>query len=247
MFDDESASMGADPDVTQAEIAHHLAVRGSIAAGSIPVTAIRGQANAAAATAMAQSLDQVEVHWDGAEEYDPAEADSTEYECADPWWPQSGHIHTLPSQYPGYRYVYQSFKWSTARLERMQACHGRVTYEAEAWYEPGPTHYLGSTKTWKSNFTRDYEDTEVFPGSNEYGKTIGTAKAHHLLPNRLYRTMIRTKPGAASTDRGKVNGQRGHRVWSTWCHLKWCVFPDRTEFLMPAWTHEVPGTDVWFH
>jgi hypothetical protein len=168
--------------------------------------------------------------------------------CSGDWWPHSGRIRTTVHAHSGVRYVYQTFNWLSTNLSNLQ-CHSRVTYEAEAWYDNyDGLHYLGSTKhhRWFSSMPQAYLDTEAFnPSNHELGYTIGTGDAKKLHPSQYYFTSIFASNGNASTDRGKVNGQRGHRFATGWCHRAWCIFPDSTEPLLPAWGHTVPGSNVW--
>lgn len=164
-----------------------------------------------------------------------------------PWWPQSGTIATRTSTSPkwrGRRFVFQSFKWTTTNLANLQ-CPDDVTYEAESIYDnyDGRT-FLGGKVDWSSNMPKDYFDTNFLDKANELNIAVGTSDARLLRPNVVYWTLVRTRLGNASTDRGKVQGQRGDRLPSI-CHRPACIFPDATARLLPAWRHSVPGFSEW--
>ncbi len=161
------------------------------------------------------------------------------------WWPNSGHVSVQPSVNPDQRYVYQSFSWDSTRLNNLKS-YPSVTYEPESWFNNYDGQlYLGNTvKSWSSDLPQSYLDTGFADGNKEKGYTVGTAKASDLTANRSYYTQIWTNLGNASSDTGKLNGQRGKRI-PDWCYSTWCIFPQATTFLVPAWQVPVPGSMSW--
>jgi hypothetical protein len=130
-------------------------------------------------------------------------------------------------------------------MENLQ-CPDDVTYEAESIYDNFDRKtFLGAKVDWSSNMPKDYFDTNFLDKANEMNIAVGTSDARLLRPNVVYWTLVRAKVGAAATDRGKVQGQRGDRTPS-FCHRPTtCIFPDATARLLPAWRHPVPGFSQW--
>jgi hypothetical protein len=98
--------------------------------------------------------------------------------------------------------------------------------------------------TTASNLPKAYVDTAVSDPAGEQTHTIGSANAQELVANQLYWTSMRKRVGNASTDRGKIQGQRGHR-FPAWCYTTWCVFPDKTLDIIRAWLYPIPATRNW--
>lgn len=178
-----------------------------------------------------------------------------DFECSstDPWEPSSGRIDVAPSYRPGFegqRYVYQLFQWNTSRLDVLKRCGNGVTMEPDAVFNNfDDQHYLGDITGWASDLPDDYKDTQVsdciplFP-CNRKTYTVGTADVQRLQANTAYYTLIRTKPGNASSDTAALNFQAGKR-FPEFCHKAWCVEPEETKFIIPEWDITVPGSHSW--
>ena len=167
------------------------------------------------------------------------------------WWPSSGTIQTGPSYRPGYigqRFIYQTFKWNASNLSTLvDECSYKATYEPDAvFYNYDGLHYFGKKRSWLSNLPRKYNDTNFKDSENELVYTVGTANALQLVAGKDYATLIRTDPGNADIDTGKLVGQAGIRVPSI-CYSTWCVYPKDSEFLIDAWDYSVPGFMSWSH
>ncbi len=170
--------------------------------------------------------------------------------CDNAWWPYAGRISTQYSSSVPNRYVWQRFKWSQWRIDNLYDCDGfNTSYEHEAWYNNyDGLHFLSSNvKSWSSSLPDAYLDTGFLDGDGELGLTIGTGAAYQLDADVNYTTYIRTAPGNAMSDTGKVNGQRGLNLCPIGLTGGWCVFARGTEKLLPAWSHSAPGRTDWTH
>jgi len=170
--------------------------------------------------------------------------------CSNAWWPYTGRISTQYSGIVPHRYVWQSFKWSQWRIDNLYDCDGvNTSYEHEAWFNnyDGSLFLSSTVKSWSSNLPDGYLDTGFLDGNGEMTMTIGTGAAYQLDANVTYTTYIRTTPGNATSDSGKVNGQRGLNLCPIGLTGGWCVFARATEKLLPAWNHSAPGSTDWTH
>ncbi len=170
--------------------------------------------------------------------------------CNNAWWPWTGRISTQYSSSVPNRYVWQRFKWSQWRIDNLYDCDGfNTSYEHEAWFNnyDDSLFLSSSVQTWSSTLPDAYLDTGFLDGDGELSLTIGTGAAYQLDANVNYTTYIRTAPGNATTDSGKVNGQRGLNLCPIGLTGGWCVFARETEKLLPAWNHTVPGANNWTH
>lgn len=189
--------------------------------------------------------------------YDPRLPDFLEpdFECSasDPWEPSHGRIDVFPSYRPGFegqRYVYQLFRWDVARLDVLKGCGNGVTIEADAVFNNfDGQQYLGEIVGWASNLPDDYKDTQAFDclpllPCNRRIYTVGSADVQRLQANFAYYTLIRTKPGNASSDTAALNFQGGTRL-PEFCHKAWCVEPKESKIVIPEWGIPVPGSVSW--
>jgi len=170
--------------------------------------------------------------------------------CNNAWWPYTGSISTQYSSYQPNRYVYQRFMWSQWRIDNLYDCDGfNTSYEHEAWYNnyDGSLFLSSDVKAWSSNLPDGYLDTGLLDGDGELSMTIGTGAAYQLDAGVYYTTYIRTAPGNATSDTGKVNGQRGLNLCPIGFTGGWCVSARGTEKLLPAWNHSAPGLTYWTH
>jgi len=170
--------------------------------------------------------------------------------CDNAWWPYTGRISTQYSSSVPNRYVWQRLKWSQWRIDNLYDCDGfNTSYEHEAWYNNyDGLHFLSSSvKSWSSSLPDAYLDTGFLDGDGELGMTIGTGAAYQLDAGVNYTTYIRTAPGNATSDTGKVNGQRGLNLCPIGLTGGWCVFARETEKLLPAWSRSAPGRTDWTH
>lgn len=139
---------------------------------------------------------------------------------------------------------------ASGALTNLYACDGwRTSYEHEAWYNnyDGFLFLSSDVKAWSSNLPDAYLDTGFLDSPNELSMTIGTGAAYQLDTGVYYTTYIRTAPGNAASDTGKVNGQRGHNYCPIGFTGGWCVEGSATERLLPAWSHSAPGLTYWTH
>jgi hypothetical protein len=104
-----------------------------------------------------------------------------------------------------------------------------------------------ATRLRNPSLSDGYLDVEFGNGSGELGATIGTGAANQLDANVDYTTYIRTTPGNATTDTGKMNGQRGLNLCLHGFTSGWCILARATEPLLAAWNHPVPGATNWTH
>jgi hypothetical protein len=170
-----------------------------------------------------------------------------------PWWPASGRIETGPSWLEPYasqqlRYIYQTFTWTQDRLDNITNCDEAThnwTYEPDATFDNyDGLHYFGRKMNWASNLPRKYNDTRWEDSDNEPTYSVGTADAFALQAGKKYFTLMRTAPGNASSDRGKLVGQIGRREIGR-CYKTWCIDSRDSKFLVDAWYVPVPGTKTW--
>jgi len=180
----------------------------------------------------------------------------TPYTCTvpeSPWWPATGKIETGPSWMEPYasrnqRYIYQTFWWTQDSLDNIWNCDSlshNWTYEPDAKFDNyDGLHYFGRKMSWASNLPRKYNDTRWLDSDNEPTYTVGTADAFKLQAGKTYFTLMRTKAGNASTDRGTLVGQIGRRVIG-FCYSTWCIDPRASEVLVSPWDVPVPGARLW--
>jgi hypothetical protein len=168
-----------------------------------------------------------------------------------PWWASSGKIETGPSWMPGYtgqRYIYQTFKWSPARIAALQNCgtdRDNMTYEPDATFDnTDGLHYFGRKKSFASNLPRRYNDTRFSDSDDRPTYTVGSGDALQLVADKTYFTLIRTAAGNASSDQGGLVGQLGNPKA---CYSTWCIFSNASEILVPEWQVPVPGSKTWNH
>lgn len=160
------------------------------------------------------------------------------------WWPHTVKLTTQVSSYSGSRYARHAMWWNATDLTTLKNFGTKTTYEPDTVYNNYDDQlYLGTTiYYWSSNHSSVYLDTEAFDSGDERVLTVGFYDVQGLSADTEYYTYVRTNYGNHSSDTGKANGQRGHRLWNS-CTSPWCIFGDETKFLNPsAWNHSVPGT-----
>jgi hypothetical protein len=165
------------------------------------------------------------------------------------WWPYKGYISTRESgTVPGERYSAQGFTFSQAALDNLLSCHRDSTsYEPDAYYNNNDGKiFLGKATHWSANFGGAYLDTQILDSQAEKQYTVGAGRVNLLAPEFGYRTLIRTKRGAADVDQGKAWGQRGRNDCPFGTVGPLCVL-DAAESVpfVPAWEHAVPGRVDW--
>ena len=136
-----------------------------------------------------------------------------------------------------------------ANLDRFKDCRDNLTYEHTAvFYNYDGLHYHGRKLSWLSNVPRKHNDTRWSDNEDERIYAIGVGDVHQLsLLAMRYFTLIRTTPGNASADVGKLLGEHGHRQPGV-CFSTWCMYQLNHEFIIDAWKlDEVPGARNWTH
>lgn len=179
------------------------------------------------------------------------------------WVPEYGKVQTGDSSTEGERYVWQKLHWDDASGFAVSD-----TYEPDFFlYNYDGTNgknYLDKRETSgsfpvmayaSSDLPSAYLDTRAMDPTNSLGErnelayTIGSSNADTITTGYTYITYIRTAKGQASTDKGKLQSQRGYRSPS-WCYTTWCSFGyenDSTSRYKPvtSWTVPVPGYLEW--
>lgn len=179
------------------------------------------------------------------------------------WVPEYGKVQSGDSSTAGERYVWQKFHW-----DDVSGFAVSDTYEPDFFlynYDgTNGTSYLDKRETSgsfpvttyaSSDLPRAYLDTRAMDPTNSRGErneltyTIGSANADAITTGYTYLTYIRTAKGQASTDKGKLQSQRGYRSL-LWCYTTWCSFGyenDSTSRYKPvtSWTVPVPGYLEW--
>lgn len=245
----------ADPldPIVQSQINNLDAVEQGFASGETSVLAIIVEGTAAAIQDMKEDFANVSSV---SSEADAAAARAgTENNpptgCRTPWWPSNGAARAARVESGGTdRYVYQRFRFTSTRISNLRACGLNITYEHEAVLNNYdglnyfPPSSVATPRAVGSNLPRKYWDVRVFDSGNELNFAMGSADARRLVAGTQYWTYIRSKPGNASSDTAKISAQRGHR-WPSFCYSTWCIYPDATNHVVPAWAFSVPGNYWW--
>lgn len=168
--------------------------------------------------------------------------------CTYDWWPVVGRIQVGPApNYPGKRRVFQEFQWDDRTLLGLKGCRENITIEPDAVADDSDSlTYLGNRLHGKyiSDLPHSYYDDRRLDFGGTTSWTIGSADAQKIVAGRTYRTLIRTYPGNASTDRMRVRFQNGVRFFN--CFSSICVFA--ADSLSDHWAtpwFDVPGSRVW--
>jgi hypothetical protein len=178
------------------------------------------------------------------------------------WVPEYGKIQTSESSVAGERYVRQKLHWDDASGFGL-----KDTFEPDFFtynYDGTTKSYLDKRETTNnypvttytsSDLPGAYLDTRSFDAKNSNGErnelayTIGSSRADDIKIGYTYVNYIRTVKGAATTDKGKLQMQRGYRYPST-CYTTWCSFGyenDSSSRYKPvtSWSISVPGYLEW--
>ncbi|MFC0112104.1 hypothetical protein [Kibdelosporangium aridum] len=176
----------------------------------------------------------------------PAEA-GTAAACSSYWYPFDKSVLTGKSSYRWHgremRFGSSRIRWGAAGLRNLKCFGSRTTYENEILvHNYDGKHYLRKQiKAWTSTLPYKYRDSQLFDGNGIFNLTIGTSHATALKQWKWYRTYVRTIAGNVTSDRGRFQGQRGHRSPS-WCHSPtFCIWADATRRFTSSWTLRMPG------
>lgn len=118
-------------------------------------------------------------------------------------------------------------------------------YDGKAYFNPNSSFSgIPIVVSWSTSLPCPYLDTRASDPAGEKAYTIGSGHAEEIRKNLWYFTQIKTTPGNASTDRGKLIAQVG---WSqpAGCCSTWCSFSIKNEFIVPAWQIAIPGSKYW--
>ncbi|VBB43557.1 exported hypothetical protein [uncultured Desulfatiglans sp.] len=171
------------------------------------------------------------------------------------WWPNVGYSHTY--QYsPTERYTLQYMGWynpNFTEIDTYEHDYFLYNYDNATYLRNGSTSYpncypliVYAATTWPSD-SHPYLDTRYnYFGCefNELAFTIGASKAKSIPGNIWHYNYFITKNGNSSSDKFKLQAQKGYRNPS-WCYSTWCSFSEKIVNLVPAWSSSVPGTVRW--
>jgi len=171
------------------------------------------------------------------------------------WWPNVGYSYTYPYS-STQRYTLQYMGWYAPAFTWTQTYehdYFLYNYDRATYLNGGSTAYPGcfpvvqyAATTWPAG-SYPYLDTRFnYTGCevNELAYTIGAAQASAIPGGVWHYNYIITANGNASSDRFKLQAQRGYRSPSS-CYTTWCSFGDYILNLVPAWNSTVPGTVYW--
>ncbi len=179
------------------------------------------------------------------------------------WVPEYGKVAGNSSNAAGERFGQQDFYWDDPNgfgvndtFEPDLFIYNYDNHSGNHYYNKGQNYQGFPYFTYaSSDLPMPYVDSRASDRLNSFNEpeelayTIGSAYADTIAMNRWYYTYFRTKNGPASSDKVKVQVQRGYRSPSN-CYTVWCSFgyeSDSTSRYKPftSWSFVIPGYRSW--